>query len=61
MNTAFATENASQSAGIDAQGVLDSRMLPDPAFDTLWESIFVEDELNTGLLSQGLLNFVLRP
>ncbi len=49
------------SAGVQAQGVLDSRMLPDPSFDGLWESIFVDEELKTKLLCQAMLNFVLRP
>lgn len=49
------------SAGIEAQGVLDSRILPDRSFDGLWESIFVDDELKTKLLCQAMLNFVLRP
>lgn len=61
MDPSLATRNGPLSAGIDAQGVLDSRMLPDPEFDLMWDSIFVEEGLKTRLLSQGLLNFVLRP
>jgi SpoVK/Ycf46/Vps4 family AAA+-type ATPase len=61
MNASLATKNTPRSADIDATGVLDSRMLPDAGFDALWESIFVEEELKTRLLCQGLLNFVVRP
>jgi len=45
---------------IDARGVLDSRPLPDPDFDSLWESIFVPATLKDRLLAQGILNFTLR-
>lgn len=61
MNASLATRHRRRLAGIDDTGVIDSRVLPDPEFDCLWESIFVEDELKTWLLCQGVLNFVVRP
>ncbi len=61
MDAILASQYSPRSAGIDAQGVLDSRGLPDREFDTLWDSIFVDDELKTRLLCQGMLNFVVRP
>lgn len=51
----------SGSAGIDAQGVLDSRILPDEEFSGFWDSVFVEERLKTRLLSQAVLNFTMRP
>lgn len=48
-------------AGIDGVGVLDSRYLPDPEFDAKWQSIFINQNIKTKLLCQGVLNFILRP
>ncbi len=55
------SEGGPGSGGIDGQGVLDSRVIPDGEFDVLWDSIFVPDELKTRLVSQAVLNFTLRP
>lgn len=46
---------------VEAEGILDSRLLPDPDFDELWDAIFVDPALKEELLSQGVLNFTLRP
>jgi pachytene checkpoint protein 2 len=48
------------SGGITASGILDSRILPDVEFGTLWESLVFEDDLKERLLSQAVLNFTLR-
>jgi SpoVK/Ycf46/Vps4 family AAA+-type ATPase len=37
------------------------RMLPDPTFLALWDSIFVSPQVKDRLLSQSVLNFTLRP
>jgi SpoVK/Ycf46/Vps4 family AAA+-type ATPase len=46
---------------VDAEGILDSRHLPDDDFDAQWDCIIVEPEVKSELLSQGVLNFTLRP
>jgi SpoVK/Ycf46/Vps4 family AAA+-type ATPase len=46
---------------VDAEGILDSRLLPNPEFDAQWDAIVVEPALKDELLSQGVLNFTLRP
>jgi hypothetical protein len=46
---------------VEAEGVLDSRYLPDEDFDAQWEAIIVERALKDELLAQGVLNFTLRP
>jgi SpoVK/Ycf46/Vps4 family AAA+-type ATPase len=46
---------------VDAEGVLDSRYLPDPDFDATWDAIIVEPSLKDELLSHGVLNYTLRP
>jgi len=61
LNGPTTTQSGGNPAGIEAPGVLDSRMLPDSGYDALWDSIFVDDEIKTRLLCQGLLNFTLRP
>ncbi len=43
------------------EGILDSRALPDPEFDALWDAIIVDQAFKDELLSQGVLNFTLRP
>jgi AAA+ superfamily predicted ATPase len=48
------------SGGVDAVGVLDSRMLPDPEFIGQWDAIIVETDQKNRLLSQAILNFTLR-
>lgn len=34
--------------------------LPDPSLEAMWNSIIVEDSLKTQLLSQAVLNFIIR-
>ncbi|HVX13319.1 MAG TPA: AAA family ATPase [Pirellulales bacterium] len=48
------------SGGVDAVGVLDSRMLPDNEFIAQWEAVIVEPAQKDRLLSQAILNFTLR-
>lgn len=46
---------------IEAEGILDSRVLPDADFDAQWEAIVLPPALKNELLAQGVLNFTLRP
>lgn len=45
---------------LDAEGVLDSRLLPDTSFDSQWDATIVNSALKDELLSQGVLNFTMR-
>jgi SpoVK/Ycf46/Vps4 family AAA+-type ATPase len=45
---------------VEAQGILDSRELPDPEFNAQWDAIVVAPTLKDELLAQGVLNFTLR-
>lgn len=45
----------------DQKGILDSRRLPDTAFDAVWESIILPSGQKEQLLAQAVLNFVARP
>lgn len=46
---------------VDADGILDSRFLPDSDFGAQWDSIVVDPALKQELLAQGVLNYTLRP
>jgi SpoVK/Ycf46/Vps4 family AAA+-type ATPase len=46
---------------VEAQGVLDSRLLPDENFLALWDAIILDQEMKDRLLAQAILNFTLRP
>jgi SpoVK/Ycf46/Vps4 family AAA+-type ATPase len=46
---------------VEAVGVLDSRLLPDPEFSALWDAIILEPGQKDRLLAQAILNFSLRP
>jgi SpoVK/Ycf46/Vps4 family AAA+-type ATPase len=46
---------------LDAEGILDSRILPDASFNAQWDAIVVDGSLKQELLAQGVLNFTLRP
>jgi AAA+ superfamily predicted ATPase len=48
------------SGGVEAVGVLDSRNLPDPEFDGVWEAIILEPGQKDRLLSSAVLNFTMR-
>jgi pachytene checkpoint protein 2 len=48
------------SGGVDAVGVLDSRLLPDGEFTAQWNAVIVEPAQKDRLLSQAILNFTLR-
>ena len=52
--------NGAGSGGVDAVGVLDSRMLPDREFIAQWDAVIVETSQKDRLLSQAILNFTLR-
>lgn len=46
---------------VDAEGILDSRTLPDSDFDAQWDAIITDPAVKGELLAQGVLNFTLRP
>jgi len=48
------------SGGVDAVGILDSRMLPDRGFMAQWDAVIVEPAQKDRLLSQAVLSFTLR-
>lgn len=48
------------SGGVDAAGILDSRMLPDREFISQWDAVIIESSQKDRLLSQAILNFTLR-
>lgn len=57
----FPSANAgADSGGVDAAGVLDSRLLPDRDFMAQWDAVIVEASQKDRLLSQAILNFTLR-
>src|SRR5207248_7407184 len=45
---------------VDADGILDSRLLPDAEFGALWDAVVIDQELKDELLAQGVLNFTMR-
>lgn len=49
------------SGGVEAQGILDSRILPDDEFQEKWDAIILDNDLKDRLLSRAILNFTLRP
>lgn len=57
---AFLHSRGAGSGGVDAAGVLDSRLLPDAEFVAQWEAVIVEAAQKDRLLSQAILNFTLR-
>ncbi len=56
----FPSRNGAGSGGVDATGVLDSRLLPDQEFVAQWDAVIVEPSQKDRLLSQAILNFTLR-
>jgi SpoVK/Ycf46/Vps4 family AAA+-type ATPase len=50
-----------RTAAAEQKGILDSRRLPDTAFDGLWESVILPDGTKEQLLAQAVLNFTARP
>jgi AAA+ superfamily predicted ATPase len=48
------------SGGVDAVGILDSRMLPDRDFLAQWDAVIMDTAQKDRLLSQAILNFTLR-
>lgn len=55
-----ATASGAGSGGVDAAGVLDSRMLPDREFMSQWDAVILDAAQKDRLLSQAILNFTLR-
>ena len=49
------------SGGVEAVGILDSRNLPDPEFDLLWQAIILDQDQKDRILAQAILNFTVRP
>lgn len=56
----FPSRSGAGSGGVDAAGVLDSRLLPDREFTEQWDAVIVEPSQKDRLLSQAILNFTLR-
>ena len=52
--------NGANSGGVDAVGVLDSRLLPDGEFLDLWDAVIIDAEQKDRLLAQAILNFTVR-
>jgi AAA+ superfamily predicted ATPase len=48
------------SGGVEALGILDSRILPDEEFLAQWDAIILDSDLKDRLLAQAILNFTLR-
>jgi len=46
---------------VSNKGILDTRLLPDEEFQKLWEAIILDGGVKDRLLSQAILNFVVRP
>ncbi len=46
---------------MQANGILDTRQLPDQEFLAFWDAIILDQETKDRLLSQAVLNFTLRP
>jgi SpoVK/Ycf46/Vps4 family AAA+-type ATPase len=46
---------------VEHKGIHDTRTLPNPEFDGLWESIIVPAAIKDRLLAQAVLNFTARP
>jgi SpoVK/Ycf46/Vps4 family AAA+-type ATPase len=45
---------------VDAVGVLDSRILPDPEFTSLWDAIVLDQAQKDRILAQAIVNFTVR-
>ncbi len=58
--TRFPHQDGAGSGGVDAAGVLDSRLLPDAEFLGQWDAVILETAQKDRLLSQSILNFTLR-
>lgn len=58
--TRFSLHTGAGSGGVDAAGVLDSRLLPDREFLGQWDAVILETAQKERLLSQAILNFTLR-
>lgn len=57
---AFESGRGKGSGGVDAVGVLDSRMLPDQEFIAQWDAVIIDADQKDRLLAQAILNFTLR-
>lgn len=54
-------QTATNASGDRPKGIQKIRKLPDPGLGALWDSIIMNDDLKTRLLSQAVLNFSVRP
>ncbi|MFN3150437.1 AAA family ATPase [Bremerella sp.] len=57
---AFPTTRGAGSGGVEATGILDSRILPDTEYLDQWDAVIVDECQKTRLLAQAILNFTLR-
>jgi AAA+ superfamily predicted ATPase len=48
------------SGGVEAVGVLDSRNLPDPEFNGIWDAIVLDQDQKDRILATAILNFTMR-
>jgi pachytene checkpoint protein 2 len=48
------------SGGVEAVGVLDSRILPDPDFNAVWDAIILDQGQKDRILATAVLNFSMR-
>ncbi len=48
------------SGGVEAVGVLDSRILPDPDFNAVWDAIILDQVQKDRILATSVLNFTMR-
>jgi AAA+ superfamily predicted ATPase len=48
------------SGGVEAVGVLDSRNLPDPDFNAVWDAIILDPGQKDRILATAVLNFTMR-
>lgn len=60
VNRGSSNGSGAGSGGVEAVGVLDSRMLPDQEFMGQWDAILLPKSQKIRLLSQSILNFTLR-
>ena len=56
----FESRHGKGSGGVDAAGVLDSRMLPDQEFMGQWDAVIIDTDQKDRILAQAILNFTLR-
>src|SRR4051794_22676635 len=55
-----AARSGAGSGGVEAAGVLDSRLLPDSDFIAQWDAVIIDPAKKDRLLGQAILNFTVR-